>query len=108
MIDDGHNVVFPRAAVTITQADREPVVADPNQVVFYNNGVPYRRRLVTATGDTSDVLLVDDSLLNDAITQYDVTALERSEDIGSGTVERPAIRIINAELSAPGMMACMD
>jgi AraC family transcriptional regulator len=46
-----HLIVFPRTAVVIEQADRDPVVANPNHAVFYNPFQPYRREAMSARGD---------------------------------------------------------
>jgi hypothetical protein len=43
VIGSGHLVVFPGTGVWITQSGRDPLVADPNHVVFYNRGQTYRR-----------------------------------------------------------------
>lgn len=47
----GHLLVFPREAVTIRHADREPVVADPSVVMIYNRGQEYTRRAISQAGD---------------------------------------------------------
>jgi AraC family transcriptional regulator len=47
----GHLLVFPREAVTITHADRTPIVADPSVVMIYNCGQRYTRRVISPIGD---------------------------------------------------------
>ena len=49
----GDLVVFPRDAVRIEQARREPVVADSRLVTLYNENQEYRRRPVSHYGDRS-------------------------------------------------------
>lgn len=47
----GHLLVFPREAVTIKHAGRQPVVADPSVVMIYNRGQEYTRRAISPVGD---------------------------------------------------------
>jgi len=46
-------MVFAWRGVEITQAGRDPVVANPNHVVFHNRGTAYRRRPVVDGGEES-------------------------------------------------------
>jgi AraC family transcriptional regulator len=57
VIRGGPHVVFPLTSAVIQHAGREPVLMNPNHVVFYNAGERYRRRLHDAEGDRS--LFVD-------------------------------------------------
>ena len=52
-IINGTVVVFPSVPVRIHQADREPVLADRNVVMYYNDGQPYRRGLLHDRGDSA-------------------------------------------------------
>jgi AraC family transcriptional regulator len=61
------HVVFPHAAVEITQVGRAPLLADRNQIVFYNAGQPYRRALRHPAGDRSVFVVVAAALLPDLL-----------------------------------------
>jgi len=50
-VGEGRHVVFPGTGVLIAQQGRDPVVADPNRVVLYEDHMTYRRGLVSARGD---------------------------------------------------------
>ncbi|MFG0259695.1 MAG: helix-turn-helix transcriptional regulator, partial [Phycisphaerales bacterium JB041] len=52
-IINGTVVVFPSVPVRISQAGREPVLADRNVVMYYNDGQPYRRGLLHDRGDSA-------------------------------------------------------
>jgi AraC family transcriptional regulator len=57
VIHGGPHVVFPLTSAVIQHVGREPVLTNPNHVVFYNAGERYRRTLHDASGDRS--LFVD-------------------------------------------------
>lgn len=67
----GHLLVFPRLAVRIRHAGREPVVATPNVLMLYNRGQVYRREPVDAWGDASDWFAYDPSVLLAALSELD-------------------------------------
>ena len=50
-VGPGRHVVFPGTGVLISQDGRDPVVADANHVVLYEDHQTYRRELVSARGD---------------------------------------------------------
>ncbi|MCB0189873.1 MAG: helix-turn-helix transcriptional regulator [Caldilineaceae bacterium] len=50
-IRNGHLMVFPRTSVRILLPDREPIVATPHTVMFYNNEQRYRREPLSYDGD---------------------------------------------------------
>ena len=50
-VGPGRHVVFPGTGVLIAQDGRDPVVADPNHVILYEDHQTYRRELVSAQGD---------------------------------------------------------
>jgi len=52
-IERGPLAVFPATSVFIQHSGREPVLATPNHVVFYNPGQLYRRELHDPRGDLS-------------------------------------------------------
>ncbi len=51
---DGTIIVFPRTSVTITHAGQQPIVGDPNVVMFYNQGQRYTRGKLSEEGDICD------------------------------------------------------
>lgn len=67
----GTLMVFPRTGVTITHAGREPVVADPNVVVYYNEGQIYSREALSDKGDLCEWFGFDHTLVADAIRPFD-------------------------------------
>ncbi len=78
-IQDGHNVAFPKAWVEIEPAGIPAFVADPNQVVYYNYGDCFRRRLVRDEGDAANVLLFDSDIVTRALAAYDSSVVERPQ-----------------------------
>ncbi|HYN87529.1 MAG TPA: helix-turn-helix transcriptional regulator [Ardenticatenaceae bacterium] len=70
-------VVFPRTSVTITHAGRQPVVADPNVVMFYNPRQDYRRGRLSERGDLCEFFAFDPAILLDALRPFDPEARER-------------------------------
>jgi AraC family transcriptional regulator len=63
-------IVFPRTCVRITHAGKEPVVTDPNVVMFYNAGQEYRRDKLSERGDFCEWFLFDLQVLEEAIKPY--------------------------------------
>ncbi len=74
---DGYTIVFPRTSVTITHDGRAPVVADPNVVMFYNQGQLYRRGKISEQGDLCDWLGFGRTAVIEAIRTHDPTVDER-------------------------------
>ncbi|MCB0026677.1 MAG: helix-turn-helix transcriptional regulator [Anaerolineales bacterium] len=74
---EGWLIVFPRTSVTIAQEGRFPFVADPNTIVYYNRGQPYRRGLVSAEGDICDWFAFDPALVVELVAQYDDSVYRR-------------------------------
>ena len=74
---EGWLIVFPRTSVTIAQEGRYPFVADPNTIVFYNRGQPYRRGLVSVEGDICDWFAFDPALVVELVAQYDRSVYRR-------------------------------
>jgi AraC-like DNA-binding protein len=73
-----HCFVFPRTPVVIQHKDRRPFAADPTLVTLYNRGQEYRRRPVGASGDRCDWYAVSDTLLHDALTDFDPAASDNA------------------------------
>ena len=62
---EAHFVVFPGRSVEIAQNGDEPIVADPNVIVFYNRNQTYRRRLVSPDGDHCSFIAVVPALIEE-------------------------------------------
>ena len=74
---EGFCLVFPRTSVLIEHEGVEPVVADPNQVMLYNDGQVYRRSLISERGDLCEWFGVAPELLIEAISEHDPSVVER-------------------------------
>ena len=64
-IRNGPIVVFPRIGVEITHAGHASMVADPNVVVFYNDGQDYKRGKVSLYGDRGDWFSCNPSIVRE-------------------------------------------
>lgn len=73
----GTLMVFPRTGVLIAHAGKEPVVADPNTVMFYNDGQVYSRHKLSEKGDLCDWFGLDSRLVADAIRPFDTGVDDR-------------------------------
>jgi AraC-like DNA-binding protein len=73
----GTLVVFPRTSVTITYAGKKPVTADPNTVMFYNDGQIYSRNKLSNRGDLCEWFGFDPKLVADAIRAFDARVDDR-------------------------------
>ena len=67
----GTLLVFPRTSVTITHEGKEPVVADPNTVMFYNDEQVYWRGKLSDKGDLCEWFNYDPGLVTDAVRAFD-------------------------------------
>jgi AraC family transcriptional regulator len=75
-IQNGPIIVFPRIGVEITHAGHAPIVADPNTVVFYNDGQEYRRGKVSPQGDRCEWFAFAPALVREVVSQVDPTAAD--------------------------------
>jgi AraC-like DNA-binding protein len=73
----GTLIVFPRTSVTITHAGKEPVLADANTVMFYNDGQVYSRAKLSDKGDLCEWFGFDHQLVADAIRSFDAHVDDR-------------------------------
>ena len=73
-------VAFPGTSVVIHQQRREPVLANPNHVIFYGSGERYRRLLHDERGDHCLFVEIDPALLagGDAIPFVDAPSDARA------------------------------
>ena len=67
----GHLIVFPRTSVAITHVDGDPIIADPNTVMFYNHGQIYRRQQISQRGDLCEWFAFAPSIIADALHVVD-------------------------------------
>jgi AraC family transcriptional regulator len=74
-----HLVVFPRTSVAITHTGGEPIIANPNVVMFYNQGQEYRREAISERGDQCEWYTFHPQILVDALCTYDPGAVEHVE-----------------------------
>ncbi len=74
-----HFIAFPRVGVWIAQENYEGVIADPNVAMFYNGNTTYRRRAVSERGDECEYFSIDESLIIDAIAEFDPTVRDHPE-----------------------------
>jgi AraC-like DNA-binding protein len=72
-----HLFVFPRTSVRIRHQGREPFLASPNLVTFYNPGDEYRREPVSAEGDHCDWFAVAPEVAAEVVGDVDARAAER-------------------------------
>jgi len=75
----GHLLVFPRTSVRITHRGGEPIIADPNLVMFYNCQQEYRRTKVSERGDICEWFAFSPTLLVGALANVDRAAAEQLE-----------------------------
>lgn len=69
-IPQGHEIVLPRAGAYLRRDVHGTFLADPNQVLFYNQGEPYDIRHPVQGGDSSTVFILKHSLLIEMVRQY--------------------------------------
>lgn len=71
-------LAFPGTPVEIVQEGRGPLVATANQVVFYNPGQRYRRRLVDERGDHCVYVSAAPGLITEILRERDPDADQRA------------------------------
>ena len=74
----GWLIVFPRTSVVIAPEGREPFVANPNTVVFYNRGQAYERGVVSSEGDLCDWFAFAPDVVTSLVAEYDDTVFRRA------------------------------
>jgi AraC-like DNA-binding protein len=67
-------MVFPRTSVRILLPDREPIVATPHTVMFYNYQQCYRREPLSSDGDRCEWFAFAPALLTAALAERDPRA----------------------------------
>ena len=75
----GHHVVFPRSGVFLKRVAGREFVADPNHVLFFNQGEPYRVAHPVEGGDDCTVFEFRPDLLVEVIGSYEPRVEARPE-----------------------------
>lgn len=76
----GDHIVFPRSSVYITHEGEETLVADPNVVVFYNQGQHYQRDKLSETGDFSEYFGFQPRILLEVLRDYSLATPPDAEN----------------------------
>lgn len=76
---DGTIIVFPRTSVTITHYGQPPIQADPNVIMFYNQGQRYTRGKLSDKGDICDWFGFAPQVVLDALRPLDPHVDDRPE-----------------------------
>jgi AraC-like DNA-binding protein len=71
---ESHNVVFLRRGVFVRHAEGQRIVADPTQVLFSNQGEPYRVSHPVPGGDDCTVFTFAPEVLLEALSAYEPSA----------------------------------
>ncbi len=66
----GHDIVFTRSGVFLKQVAGREIVADPNHVLFFNRGEPYRCAHPVEGGDECTVFAFRPDLLREVVGVY--------------------------------------
>src|SRR5437870_223085 len=73
-----HSIAFPRAGVFIKHLGRQRVVADSNQVMFFNGGETYQVSHPVPGGDDCTSFAFPDDVLLDALSRFETGVLDQS------------------------------
>jgi AraC-like DNA-binding protein len=71
--------VFPTVPVEIERAGRDPVIADRNQIMFYNRRQPYRRRQLCDHGDEATWFAPNTDVLIEVMSAFEPSVQDRPE-----------------------------
>ncbi len=102
-------LVFPRTSVRITHWGRDPVIASPNVVMYYNRGQCYDRGVVSEVGDICEWFTFDRRLLVRALGRYDRArqeCWERPFDFTHGPSD--AISYLLQRMVVEHLLRCQD
>ena len=80
-----HEIAFPRTGLYVKHVGRERVLADPNQILFFNRGEAYRISHPLEGGDRSTIIWVKEDDLHDLLSDLGPVA-------GAGGFDRPFAR----------------
>jgi len=91
-----HGIVFVRKGVFRRMQRRETLVADPNHVLFYNEGEPYRYSHPLPGGDDCTILALDGGRARELVAAHaprDAEGPEAPFPIGHGLASPRAVRL---------------
>lgn len=74
---DTHSIAFPRTGLFVKHVGRRPIVGDPNQVLFFNAGAPYRVSHPAGGGDTCTVLEFTSNAVLELLNELDPSSKDR-------------------------------
>jgi AraC-like DNA-binding protein len=74
-----HSIAFPRAGVFVKHLGRQQVVADCNQVMFFNGGETYQVSHPVAGGDDCTSFSFSDELVLDALSRFEPGLRDKPE-----------------------------
>jgi AraC-like DNA-binding protein len=74
-----HELVFPRAGVFVKHVGRRRAVADPNHVLFFNAGEPYRVSHPVPGGDDCTCFVFSEETLLEVLGRYEPAVRDRPE-----------------------------
>jgi len=74
-----HSIAFPRAGVFVKHLGRQQVVADCNQVMFFNGGETYQVSHPVAGGDDCTSFAFSDDILLDALSRFEPCLRDKPE-----------------------------
>jgi AraC-like DNA-binding protein len=100
-VGEGHHVVFPQLPVGIDQDGRRPAVADVNQIVLYEHGQSYRRRLLDDDGDRCFYLIPSPALLHELAAAEGFPAPVAPIDPAAYLLQHQAIRALRDRGAEP-------
>lgn len=80
---------FPRKSSSVAINGAKPFLADPTVAVLLNRGDHYRRNVVSEEGDRSDLVGIDEDLLEDVLASVDPAALDRAGSARFPTASAP-------------------
>jgi AraC family transcriptional regulator len=70
---------FPRESVWIEHEGRDPFVADPNTVTYYNKGQVYTRRKLSQRGDLCEWFSVNPAIIAETLASHEPAAIDRRD-----------------------------
>lgn len=97
-IEGGPYAVFPRTAVVIQHVGRQPVLATPNHVIFYNPGQLYRRDVRDPRGDHCTFVAFRPALLAQLLGDKEAIPYTHGpSSAGAYLAQHAAVRHLRAE-----------
>jgi AraC family transcriptional regulator len=73
-----YKIVIPRSGLFVNLVRGKQILADPNQIIFYNKNESYRTGHPVAGGDRCTAFVIDDQVLSEIRAPYDSRAADVS------------------------------